>query len=538
MAAPVRSEPAVSPSLEFRHHMGRVSRQSAVFFLGSIFSASAGYVFKLYLARTLGAEGLGVYALGMTLAGFLGIFSALGLPQSAVRFVAAYRATGQMERLRAYLVRSLVALMAGCVALGAILVWSGAWISGHLYRSTALSPYLGWFALILFTTTCSSFLGQVLAGYKDVTRRTVVANFIGSPLMMGLTVLLISLGLGLPGYLAAQVASALVVSGLLLFSVWRLTPRVPLSAKPVPMEREVFSFCASAFAMDFLAFLMGQSDKVLIGYYLTARAVGIYSVAAGLVVFVPIFLQAINQIFAPTIADLHARGEHALLGRMFHTLTKWTMALTLPLALVMMVFARPLMRMFGAEFEAGWPVLVIGALGQLVNCGVGSVGYLLLMAGKQNRLMRIQAGAALVMLGLNLALVPRWGGLGAAVAAALTVAITNLWSLHEVRGGLGLSPFKKSYLALLLPLTASLSLLWLLRAACAGYARPWLVIAAATTIAYAVFLGISLTFGVDEDDRLILRAVRTNLRLAFASAGRDLRRRFSADGDELGAVRG
>lgn len=514
--APAASISETLSSSAFRYHMGQVSRQSAVFFFGSLFSAAAGYLFKVYLARALGAEGLGIYALGMTLAGFLGIFSALGLPQSAVRFVAAYNATGKMDQLRGYLLRSVALLVAANVVLGVILLGVGPWIAGNVYHSPALSPYLWLFAIILFTTACTTFFGQALAGYKDVTRRTVIANFVGSPLMMGLTVVLVTVGLGLSGYLIAQVANAIVMSGLLLFSVWKLTPRAarPIFSRPVPIEREVFSFCATAFGMDFLAFLMSQSDKVLIGYYLTARDVGIYSVAAGLVIFVPIFLQSVNQIFAPTIADLHARGEHALLGRMFQTLTKWTLALTLPLALVMMVFARPLMGIFGREFEFGWPILVIGALGQLVNCGVGSVGYLLLMAGKQNRLMRIQAGAAVMMVVLNLALIPRWGMMGAALAAALTTALTNLWSLREVRVGLRLSPFKKRYIRLLLPLAASLCLLLLFRLGFGENAPQWAVIAGALVVAYLSFMGIALTLGLDEDDRLILRAAWTQIRRA------------------------
>ena len=42
--------------------------------------------------------------------------------------------------------------------------------------------------------------------------------------------------------------------------------------------------------------------------------VGIYAVAATLVAFVPIVLQSVNQIFSPTIADLHARGRSGLAG--------------------------------------------------------------------------------------------------------------------------------------------------------------------------------------------------------------------------------
>ena len=57
----------------------------------AMFTAAVGYVFKLYLARVLGAEALGIYALGMTVVGFAGIFACLGLPQAAARFVACWR---------------------------------------------------------------------------------------------------------------------------------------------------------------------------------------------------------------------------------------------------------------------------------------------------------------------------------------------------------------------------------------------------------------------------------------------------------------
>src|SRR5437763_6363487 len=109
----------------FRHQIGHISRQSSVFFAGTIFTAAAGYFFKVYLARVLGAEALGIYALGMTIIGFLGIFNALGLPQSAVRFVSTYSATGKMEHLRGFLGRSLAILGVSNVLLGAVVLWVG-----------------------------------------------------------------------------------------------------------------------------------------------------------------------------------------------------------------------------------------------------------------------------------------------------------------------------------------------------------------------------------------------------------------------------
>ncbi len=504
----------------FRQQMGHISRHSAVFFAGTIFTTAAAYLFKIYLARVLGAEALGIYALGMTIVGLLGIFNALGLPYSAVRFVAAYSATGKLDLLRGFLGRSVLLLLLCNVVLGGGLLLVGPWVAVRFYHAPALNRYMGLFALIMMFGALTGFLGQVLAGYKDIARRTVITNFIGSPLTMLFTLGLVGAGLGLWGYIFAQVGSAFVVLVLLVTAVWKLTPRPAraLSGSLAPMENEVLSFSTAVFGISFLEYLLSQADKILIGFYLNPREVGIYAVAAAMVTFVPIILQSVNQIFSPTIADLYARGQIELLGRIYQTLTKWILGLTLPLAAGIIIFAPALMRIFGHDFEMGWPILIIGTLGQLINCGVGSVGYLLMMSGNQGRVVRIQAVMACVMVGLSALLIPRWGIAGAAVAAAVTNAATNIWYLREVRSRLGLFAYSRSYWRLVLPFVGNLGALLLIRTTLKAVRPEWAVIMAGLALAYLAFIGTAIVFGLDADDRLIAGAVWSKVRGAFQGA--------------------
>jgi len=323
--------------------------------------------------------------------------------------------------------------------------------------------------------------------------------------------------LGLRGYILAQVAGAVVVLALLIAAVWKLTPRTTnLYSRGLPqLEKRVISFSRAALGVGFLEFLMGQTDKVLIGFYLNAREVGIYAIAAALVAFVPIILQSVNQIFSPTIAALHARGEIELLGRIFQTLTKWILALTIPLAATMVLYAPPLMRIFGSDFEAGWPILVIGTVGQLVNCGVGSVGYLLLMSGHQERLIKVQAVMAGAMVVLSTLLIPKWGIIGAAIAAAVTNIITNFWCLKEVRFHLGLFPYTRSYLRMWLPTLCTLLTLLLWKQSVRMSHPAWMVIGVGFVLAYSVFAAVALVCSLDWDDRIIANAIWARVRGIF-----------------------
>jgi O-antigen/teichoic acid export membrane protein len=505
----------------FRHQMGHISRHSLVFFLGTIFTTASGYFFKVYLARALGAEALGIYALGMTVIGLLGVFNAFGLPQAAVRFVADYCATARVEMLRNFIARAIGLLLLSNLFMGGILLLIGPRIAARFYHTAALSRYFGLFALIMILGSLTGFLGQVLAGYKDVLRRTVITNFIGTPLMMILAVILVMCGLGLRGYILAQVLGAAVVLALLAISVWRLTPAGESSLAAGPFShlgKEVISFSAFAFAVNILEFVMAQSDKIMIGHYLNARDVGIYAVAMALVGFVPIVLQSVNQIFSPVIADLHARQDQATLRRLFQTLTKWSLGLTLPLAAVMIIFAPVLMRVFGRDFERGWPILVIGTIGQLVNCGVGSVGYLLLMSGHQRDLVRVQVFMAVATVVLGILLIPKWGILGAAAVAALANLLSNLWYLLEVHRKLKMFPYNTSYFGLAFPLAGTLGIL-LLEYRLLDFRSNWILIGFALIAGYAAFIGIALSSRLDSDDRLILRAIWSQTVGRFVSGG-------------------
>lgn len=525
MNDPLLKQPVIQQSAEnvaartqqFRSQVGHISRQSGVFFAGTIFTTAFGYIFKVYLARVLGAEALGIYALGMTVVGLAGIFGGLGLTWAASRFPPAYCSTGRLEDLRSFLAWSVLSLIIVNGLFALAVVATRRWISTNLYHTPALASYLYLFAIIMFLGALTNFFAQLLTGYKEVAKRTLITNIGASLLTMLFTVLLVELGTGLWGYILAQVASAVVVLIVLVWVARRLTPSAArFSFRSIPSPpREMFSFASAAFAMDIVGFLYSQTDKVVLGFYLNARSVGIYAVAATIVAFLPIALQSVNQIFSPTIADLHARGESAMLNRLYQILTKWIFGLTLPLAAVVVVFSRVLMRVFGHDFEAGWVILVIGAAGQLINCAVGSVGYLLLMSGNEKRLVRIQLVAAVVTVSSCLVLVPRWGIAGAAVAAALGNAGTNAWCLWEVKKVLGLFPYNRGYWRLLMPAVASIATAVGLRIALRPAHPDILVVIVATVAVYAVFTGTVLLSGLEADDRLIAAAIWGRVRGLF-----------------------
>lgn len=515
-----QSSLANSQEARFRSEMGQISRHSGVFFAGTMFTAVAGYFFRIYLARVLGPEPLGVYALGMTVVSLLGLIGGLGLSWASARFVSVYRAQGKSKESWSLLVYGCLALLLTNGCLAAAMIVARKQIAAF-YHSPALSDFIFYFAVLLLTGVLGNFFGQVLIGHKQVARRTILSNFVTGPVTMLLTIVFLATRPGLRGYLSGQTLGAVFGVLLMGWAGWSLTRQQGAFAltSPAASGRAIVSFSLAAFAMDLMGFVTGQTDKVILGNLLSAREVGIYATAAAFVAFIPILLQAVNQIFAPTIAELHTRGQHEVLERLFQTLTKWILGLTLPLALILIVCARPVMRIFGPEFESGWIVLAIGTLGQVVNCAAGSVGFLLLMAGNERRLIRIQIGMAVVMVVLTLALVPYWGIAGAAVSAAAVNVGMNAWSLYEVHRNLGMTPYNATYWRLLPALLAMTAVSIVILRVCRGWRPEWAGVGIALCGAYVAFILVALATGLDSDDKSVVAAVWRRLRGASVRVG-------------------
>jgi O-antigen/teichoic acid export membrane protein len=141
---------------------------------------------------------------------------------------------------------------------------------------------------------------------------------------------------------------------------------------------------------------------------------------------------------------------------------------------------------------------------------VGSVGYLLLMSGNQARLIRVQVVMAVFMVAATFGLVRPFGIAGVALAAALTNVFTNYLFIRQVRSALQLSPYNRTYLRLLGPCLASLAMTAGLRLLVRSlHLHPeWLWIGIALVVSYASFCGLALLAGLDDDDKMIVAAIR------------------------------
>ena len=104
------------------------------------------------------------------------------------------------------------------------------------------------------------------------------------------------------------------------------------------------------------------------------------------------------------------------------------------------------LHLFGPEFAAGYPALLVLAVGRLAAVLLGPASDLLLMTGHHRRLGRVNLVFAVLNIALNLVLIPWLGAAGAAVA---TTTATVSWSAWLYRMARRLTPVETCALGLL-----------------------------------------------------------------------------------------
>jgi O-antigen/teichoic acid export membrane protein len=233
-------------------------------------------------------------------------------------------------------------------------------------------------------------------------------------------------------------------------------------------------------------------------------ALDAYAAAVRIAQVLLLFLTSLNLVFSPFAADLHARGQRERLQELFQRSTRWALAATLPLLVVLFVAADDVLHAFSPRFETGEWALRILLLGQAANVATGSVGFILIMTGFTGLDLVDNLVGTVLLVGLAAALTAAFGIEGTAAAAAVSVAALNLVRLVQVRRRIGIQPYERAYVRLGLPVAAAALAALGAQAALAG--RPWWASLAVTgAFALAAYAAL-LPFALPAHERAVVSA--------------------------------
>lgn len=390
-------------------------------FVASVGATALGFGITILLGRYLGAESLGLYRMSSTLLWVAKLGAAFGIPAAIVKFTAEVKE--EREKLNQVISSGVItSVISG--ALFVVLFYSLSGVFARIFDMPGLSPLLKLLSFVFPFTLVAGILLGMLNGLRKMKKHSVARVF-QSVLLILVTVILFYYGFGVAGAIGAIVISSIGDCALLIWfsrNYWNSTLKNYIST-----TKKLIKFGSQIFGASIINQINLQADTILIGYFLTAAAVGQYAVAVGLSRFFWLIPNAVQTITYPATSEYWAKENHAALKKMIDKSMKYSTCILFPIGVGVGVFAEDIIAfVFGEGFiDAVLPlrILIFGTVIQ--GSAIRAIGSSLAGVGRPDislRLVTISASANIV---LNVLLIPYLGIVGAALTTTCSLLLNN-----------------------------------------------------------------------------------------------------------------
>jgi O-antigen/teichoic acid export membrane protein len=468
-----------------------VARGGTLNLIGAAIAALAIFGITVLVTRVFPRPVAGAFFTAISAFIIVEAVASLGANVGLVYFIARLRSLGEERRIPAILRAAVVpVVIASLLATAAMLLFAvplaRVLLSGHIGKGgaspAAVAEALRALALALpFAALIDLFLGAS-RGYSDM-RPTVLVDRIGRS------------GAQLLGIAVAVAAG----SAALLAPLWAL-PYVPAAAAawlwlrhirrhpsprgrstlsdvppevaallalstPVPQRRRAGSAgtlrggrsrqrkLANANPRGFWRFTLPRAlaslasvtlqrlDIVLVAIMIGPAEAAVYTAATRFLVAGQFGNVAISMAAQPRFTELFALGDRQNANVIYQVTTGWLVLLTWPLYLLAIVYGTEVLAVFGRSYTAGGTVMIVLSLAMLLATACGQVDMVLITTGRSTWSLYNGLLAVGVNVALDIALIPKYGILGAAIGWAVAIAVSNLVPLAQLAAVIRLHPF-------------------------------------------------------------------------------------------------
>lgn len=290
------------------------------------------FISTIFLARLLAKDDFGIVGYALTAIAFLDVASDLGVTEAIVYYD---------ENKRNYSTAFWIGLLIG------IFLFALSWL---------VAPFLvSWFhderVLDVFRVMALTFIFSALGSTHEAVLRknlafgkTTIPVFLRAVSKGVISILLAFMGYGAWSLVWGQLGGTLISS----ISLWWLTPWRPTFEFDLSRARALMNFGVKDIGTNFLAMILLNMDYWLVGRYLGAEVLGVYTLAYRLPELLILqFARIISQVIFPIYTKM--RGQDGGLARGFEKTTTYVSLVTIPLGLGLALVARPFTVVFLTE---------------------------------------------------------------------------------------------------------------------------------------------------------------------------------------------
>jgi O-antigen/teichoic acid export membrane protein len=289
---------------------------------------------------------------------------------------------------------------------------------------------LGALGLVMYSLQGTS--EAMLSGFErlDIASGAKVLNQLAFVVVGAIA---LAAGMGYYGLIAANLVGVAIMS----YACWNGANKLDLHPSPHAVQSWLPLLRASL-PFGIIGFTLGLSykfDSVLLNIFRSDAETGYYNAAYNLVFSAALFSNVFNTSLYPSLARQASSSPNAL-PRIYERALRYLMVVSLPIAVGSWALADQLVPfLYKASYLSAVPAIKIIMWAVPFMYASEFLGYIVVVAGKENRVAQAIVVSTCINVVANLFLVPRFGVLAAAgmtVATEVVLVGQYVWMLRSL----------------------------------------------------------------------------------------------------------
>lgn len=395
----------------------------------------------LFIARVTGEEGFGVYTTVFTWVAIVSVGATLGLDDLALKQLPIYQEKKQPAFIHGLL--KWANWWGTVVGVGAALLLL---LLAKYSTINGLSNYWEYYqwAVWVIPLFVLMHVNQASLRALGFMGRGQLAEKVVQPLSFFVALLLFWLWYGQDlsdkEAIIARVISFVLTALVALYLLWQIIK--PYQKTPAQQEIKAWRSSSYYFAFTSLLYIINtRVDIVLLSFYEVSEAeIAYYNAALKLSDMALIPFAVLYTVTAPMFSKLYAAKRLKDLQAFYTKTTRLSFLVIAAILLVLVLGGHWFLALFGENFRAGYPILLILCGVKLLHVFVGPANYLVMMIGLEKEATWILLLSVLATVVLHSYLIPLYAGVGAAWATFLGLLIFELLIIGLTYNKSGIMP--------------------------------------------------------------------------------------------------
>jgi len=415
----------------------QILKGSVIALISNLGSRGFQIISRGLISRLTGVSGLGQFELILSLTRWLALIGQNGAHQTIVQFVSSRKANRNWNDITNIFIQSLLLVIATTFSLLLLLWLVKDQVSDVLFEGYGSLDIVIIVIGLTVLLSLAHYLGSFFRGLKffilDQVTNTAAFPVVGLVVFTyGYFIEKESFNLVDSFWIILFIYAGLIMA-IFLFALGYLISKVEKYTWK-SFVSEITGYSWPIWINSILNATRAQFSRLLIPIFSTTAELGYFSSAYAIAFLASILNTSFTPVNQTLVAEAYGKHDFAAINTIYNNiLLKTSYFLIAGLGGILIFGKLIILIVYGAGFETAYTMLVILALSEAVNSLAGPSGNVLLMTGNQKISTRIMFIGFITLAVLSLILIPFFGALGAAIAAASSVIIINLQRIYYLR---------------------------------------------------------------------------------------------------------